>query len=95
MLHEPIIWKFRELSSFLKKLKHVGHKGDPQRAASMKKNTPTYSLGKSIERDLKGWMGHLTRFNFGWPVGISYTQLTPPFATGVKKIIFYFKQKKY
>lgn len=49
LLHEPIIWKFRELSSFLKKLKHVGHKGDPQRAASMKKNTPTYSLDHIVK----------------------------------------------
>lgn len=49
LMHEPIIWKFRELSSFLKKLKHVQSQRDPKREKALKKNTPTYSLDHIIK----------------------------------------------
>ena len=44
LLHEPIVWKFREFKVFLKKLKKAYAKGNENQAERLKSNKPRYSL---------------------------------------------------
>jgi len=44
LLHEPIVWKFRDFKVFLKKLKKAYAKGNENAAERLKSNKPRYSL---------------------------------------------------
>jgi len=44
LLHEPIVWKFRDFKVFLKKLKKAYAKGNENAADRLKANKPRYSL---------------------------------------------------
>ena len=44
LLHEPIVWKFRDFKVFLKKLKKATSKGNDGTAERLKTNKPRYSL---------------------------------------------------
>jgi len=44
LLHEPIVWKFRDFKVFLKKLKRATSKGDFDTADRLKANKPKYTL---------------------------------------------------
>ena len=44
LLHEPIVWKFRDFKVFLKKLKKAYAKGNDNTAERLKANKPRYSL---------------------------------------------------
>jgi len=44
LLHEPIVWKFRDFKVFLKKLKKAYAKGNENAAQRLKDNKPRYSL---------------------------------------------------
>ena len=44
LLHEPIVWKFRDFKVFLKKLKKAYAKGNEGTAERLKSNKPRYSL---------------------------------------------------
>merc|ERR1712001_759703 len=44
LLHEPIVWKFRDFKVFLKKLKKAYAKGNENQAERLKSNKPRYSL---------------------------------------------------
>jgi len=44
LLHEPIVWKFRDFKVFLKKLKKAYAKGNENAAQRLKANKPRYSL---------------------------------------------------
>ena len=44
LLHEPIVWKFRDFKVFLKKLKRAYAKGNDGQAERLKSNKPRYSL---------------------------------------------------
>jgi len=44
LLHEPIVWKFRDFKVFLKKLKKAYAKGNENAAERLKANKPRYSL---------------------------------------------------
>jgi len=44
MLHEPVVWKFRDFKVFLKKLKRATSKGDMDTADRLKANKPKYTL---------------------------------------------------
>lgn len=44
LLHEPIVWKFRDFKVFLKKLKKAYAKGNENAAERIKNNKPRYSL---------------------------------------------------
>ena len=42
LLHEPIVWKFRDFKVFLKKLKKAHDKGNLETAKRLKENKPKY-----------------------------------------------------
>ena len=44
LLHEPIVWKFRDFKVFLKKLKRATSKGDFDTADRLQANKPKYTL---------------------------------------------------
>jgi len=44
LLHEPIVWKFRDFKVFLKKLKRATSKGDFDTADRIRSNKPKYTL---------------------------------------------------
>ena len=44
LMHEPIVWKFRDFKVFLKKLKRAYAKGNDGQAERLKSNKPRYSL---------------------------------------------------
>jgi len=44
LLHEPVVWKFRDFKVFLKKLKRATSKGDFDTADRLKANKPKYTL---------------------------------------------------
>ncbi len=47
LLHEPIVWKFRDFKVFLRKLKKASEKKNWETVERLKANKPKYSLGKS------------------------------------------------
>lgn len=44
LLHEPVVWKFRDFKVFLRKLKRATSKGDFNTADRLKANKPKYTL---------------------------------------------------
>jgi len=44
LLHEPVVWKFRDFKVFLRKLKRATSKGDMNTADRLKANKPKYTL---------------------------------------------------
>ena len=46
LLHEPIVWKFRDFKVFLRKLKKASAKKNWETVERLKSNKPKYSLGK-------------------------------------------------
>ena len=44
LLHEPIVWKFRDFKVFLKKVKKAKDKGELNTLDRLKKNKPKYEL---------------------------------------------------
>ena len=49
LLHEPIVWKFRDFKVFLKKLKTAYAKGNEGTAERLKSNKPRYSLDHIVK----------------------------------------------
>ena len=52
MMHEPIIWRFREMSAFMKKIKKAIHRNEKQRVERMDENSPKYNIGNHLKREL-------------------------------------------
>jgi pescadillo len=48
LLHEPIVWKFRDFKVFLRKLKKATAKKNWETVERLKSNKPKYSLGKIV-----------------------------------------------
>ncbi len=44
LLHEPIVWKFRDFKVFLRRLKRAHDKGNADAAERIKANKPKYTL---------------------------------------------------
>ncbi len=49
LLHEPIVWKFRDFKVFLKKLKKAHDKGNLETAERLKANKPRYGLDHIVK----------------------------------------------
>jgi pescadillo protein len=49
LLHEPIVWKFRDFKVFLKKLKRAHDKGNLETADRLKQNKPKYNLDHIVK----------------------------------------------
>jgi len=49
LMHEPIVWKFRDFKVFLKKLKKATDKGDEGAAERLKSNKPKYTLDHIVK----------------------------------------------
>jgi len=49
LMHEPIVWKFRDFKVFLKKLKKATDKGNDGAAERLKSNKPKYTLDHIVK----------------------------------------------
>ena len=49
LMHEPIVWKFRDFKVFLKKLKRATEKGNEGAAERLKANKPKYTLDHIVK----------------------------------------------
>lgn len=49
LMHEPIVWKFRDFKVFLKKLKRATDKGNEGAAERLKANKPKYTLDHIVK----------------------------------------------
>jgi len=49
LMHEPIVWKFRDFKVFLKKLKRATDKGNEGAAERLKANKPKYNLDHIVK----------------------------------------------
>ncbi|TRY74743.1 hypothetical protein TCAL_00552 [Tigriopus californicus] len=49
LLHEPIVWKFRDFKVFVRKLKKATAKGNFDAVARLKDNTPKYNLDHIVK----------------------------------------------
>nr|CAG4634763.1 EOG090X05E6 [Alona affinis] len=49
LLHEPLIWKFREFKVFMRKIKTALEKGDKETAERLKENKPTMQLDHLVK----------------------------------------------
>ncbi|CAH1802182.1 unnamed protein product [Owenia fusiformis] len=49
LLHEPIVNKFRDFKSFLRKIKRACDKGDDERAERLRQNKPKYKLDHIVK----------------------------------------------
>ena len=44
LMHEPVLWKFREHKAFIKKLKKAEGKGQASKVQTLKDHKPVYTL---------------------------------------------------
>jgi len=49
LMHEPIIWRFREMSAFMKKIKKAIHRNEKQRVERMDENSPKYNIDHIVK----------------------------------------------
>ena len=49
LMHEPLIWKFREFKVFMRKIKTAMSKGDKATADRLKENKPTLQLDHLVK----------------------------------------------
>ena len=49
LLHEPLIWKFREFKVFMRKIKTATEKGDKETALRLKENKPSLKLDHLVK----------------------------------------------
>ena len=49
LMHEPLIWKFRDFKVFMRKIKTALEKGDRETAERLKENKPTLQLDHLVK----------------------------------------------
>ena len=57
LLHEPVVWKFREFKVFLRKLKKAHEKKNFDTADRLKQNKPKYSLDHIVRERYPTFIG--------------------------------------
>ena len=57
LLHEPIVWKFRDFKIFLRKLKKAQEKKNWETVDRLKQNKPKYSLDNIVRERYPTFIG--------------------------------------
>lgn len=53
LMHEPLIWKFRDFKVFMRKIKTAMEKGDKETALRLKENKPSLQLDHLVKERYK------------------------------------------
>ena len=59
LLHEPIVWKFRDFKIFLRKLKKAQEKKNWETVDRLRQNKPKYSLDNIVRERYPTFIGEL------------------------------------
>ena len=57
LLHEPVVWKFREFKVFLRKLKKAQEKRNYETVERLRQNKPKYSLDHIVRERYPTFIG--------------------------------------
>ena len=64
LLHEPVVWKFREFKVFLRKLKKAQEKKNYDTVERLRQNKPKYSLDHIVRERYPTFIGEFKKNSY-------------------------------